>query len=274
MPGEHASSGFADVNGTRLYYETAGEGEPLVLIHAGIADHTMWDAQFDALARHFRVVAYDLRGYGQSPIPDEPFAHYRDLEALMKHLGIARAHLVGASIGGKTAVNLALARPDMVESLVLVGAAVEGRSITSPELTEQWTEVDEAIGKGDFDRAADIEMQIWVAGPKRSVEAVEPAVREKARAMLLQSYKTLAGSEATEQPLEPVAAARLREVRVPTLVVVGDEDVPGILDVADLLAREIPGARKVLMPATAHLPNMEKPEEFTRIALDFLKGLP
>lgn len=109
--GTYSGHGFAPVKGTRLFYEVAGSGEPLVLIHGGQLDSRMWDDQFETFARSFRVLRYDIRGFGGSPIPEAPYSNAEDLAALMDYLGMAQAHLVGLSLGGMVASDFAVARP-------------------------------------------------------------------------------------------------------------------------------------------------------------------
>ena len=126
--GEPASA-FVEVNGARLYYEDSGNGETLVLIHAGIADSRMWEGQLAAFARCYRVIRYDMRGFGRSEMGEGPYAHHRDLHALLDALGVERAHLVGCSMGGRTAIDFTLEYPARVRSLVLVGSAIGGAEI-------------------------------------------------------------------------------------------------------------------------------------------------
>ena len=113
-------TGFTSVNGTEFYYEIAGEGQPLALIHAGICDSRMWDDQFEVFARRYRVIRYDLRGYGKTRPVGGEFSHYEDLRGILRHLGIERAILLGCSMGGETCINAALAYPQMVSGLALV----------------------------------------------------------------------------------------------------------------------------------------------------------
>jgi 3-oxoadipate enol-lactonase len=121
--------GVAEVNGTRLYYEGAGSGHPLVLIHGFGLDTRMWDDQFDVFARHYRVVPYGMRGYGDSAPPaDESYSHTDDLKALLEHLSIDRAHVLGQSRGGAVAIDFALAHPGATSALVLVDPVLAGHS--------------------------------------------------------------------------------------------------------------------------------------------------
>lgn len=267
----NVETGYAEINGARLYYEVAGVGQPLVLLHAGIADSRMWDDQFAVFAQRYKVIRYDHRGFGKSSMPPGPFSLSGDLYSLLSHLGVEKANVLGVSMGGATVVDFALTHPEMVDALIPVGAGLSG--FDAPDtLDEQalFEQVEKASEAGDFDVANEIEVHIWVDGPKRRPEQVAPAVRERVREMNLPGFTREGAYE--EQEITPPAAGRLGEIHAPTLVIYGDQDVSGIHAIAQKLAGEIPGAKLVVMRDTAHVPNMEKPEEFNRIVLDFLAG--
>jgi 3-oxoadipate enol-lactonase len=270
--------GFAEIDGGQLYFEVAGSGEvALVLVHAGIADQRMWDDQFLPFAERYQVIRYDQRGFGESSLPTGPFAFYDDLALLLGQLGVTRAVLVGCSLGGATAIDLALSQPEMVDALVLVGSGLSGQEWPDPTPVELevFSQLEEAEKARDYAAANEVEVHIWVDGPERSPEAVDPAVRARVREMNLQTYLRHAETEEdVRRTLEPPASERLREIRVPTLVLIGDQDVSAIQAIAEKLAATIPGARKVVLPNTAHVPNMEQPEVFNRLVLDFLDSLP
>jgi 3-oxoadipate enol-lactonase len=216
-------SGFAEINGARLYYEISGDGEPLVLVHAGIADGRMWEGQFAAFARRYRAVRYDMRGFGRSAMAEGPFSHHEDLHALLDSLVIERAFLVGCSMGGRTITDFALEHLGQVRALVLVGSAVSGFE-SSGDPPEQWEELVAADDAGDLERVSELEVQIWVDGPVRGPDQVDHAVRDLVREMNLIALKNEASGLGDERLLEPPAADRLAEIRVPTLVIVSDRD--------------------------------------------------
>ena len=252
-----------------MYYESAGTGPPLLFVHAGICDSRMWDEQFAHFARHYRVVRYDMRGYGQTAAVDGPFAHHHDLYGLLKHLGIARTHLLGCSMGGSACLDFALAYPDMVDRLILVGSAPSGYQTNRP-LPAQLATVDAALEKGDFATAAELETQIWVDGIGRTPEQVSSELRDRVRAMNMIALQNEVLDLGQPQPLDPPAAQRLAEVQAPTLLLIGDLDQPRTLDAIEFMAERLPNARKVVMSGTAHLPNLEQPEHFNAIMLDYL----
>lgn len=263
-------TGFAGINGTQFYYEVAGTGYPLVLVHAGIADRRMWDAQVRAFAQHYKVIRYDMRGYGKTAMVAGPFSHHQDLYDLLRFLGIEHAHLLGCSKGGTTIIDFTLEHPEMVSALVLVAATPSGYELRG-DPPKQWDELVAAYKQHNFARASELEVQIWVDGPHRTPDQVDPTIRDRVREMNMIALATEASELGSEQPLEPAAVNRLAELHVPTLVIVGDLDVPKLVTAGELLASKIVGAAKAVIPGTAHLPNLEQPEAFNQIVLDFLR---
>jgi pimeloyl-ACP methyl ester carboxylesterase len=269
---EQPISGFADVNGAQLYYEIAGSGDPLVMVHAGIADRRMWDSQWSVFAERYTVIRHDMRGFGKSASVDGTFSHHEDVYGLLKFLGITGAALIGCSRGGMACIDMTLEHPDCVRALILVGAGVGGFQTTG-EQPKQWEETVSSFEQGDLERTSELEVQIWVDGPRRSPDQVDPQIRSLVREMNLIALRNEKLELGSEQRLEPPALNRLDELRVPMLVIVGDEDRPHVIEAADLLEQRIAGARKVVMHGTAHVPNMEQPEQFNRLVLDFLSSL-
>jgi pimeloyl-ACP methyl ester carboxylesterase len=263
---KNLQTGMAQVEGTNLYYEIAGEGSPLVLAHAGFVDHRMWDEQFAVFAKNYRVLRYDMRGFGQSEMPTGPFSHRHDLHGLLGFLGLERAHLLGCSAGGSMVIDFALEYPEMTRSLVLVSSAISGYQFQG-DMPKPMQDLSAALKDKDLDRAADLAVRIWIDGPRRSPDQVDAHIRARAHEM---SLTALPNAFMKEVPLEPTALERLHEIAVPTLVIVGDMDDESIAKMGDLLATRIPGAQKEIISGAAHLPNMERPEEFNRRVLAFL----
>lgn len=263
-----ATTGYADVHGARLYYEMMGAGHPLVFVHAGIADSRMWDDQLADFAEHYRVIRYDIRGFGKSVMPPGPSSTSRDLYGLLQALGITRAHVVGLSIGGGIAIDFTLQHPEMVSALVLVASGLGGTQ-PSAEMQRAYADVDAALERDGIDAAVEAENRIWVDGPKRTPTQVNPSVRKRVTEMNGALYR-LPEVDAPRERLDPPAVGRLGEIHVPTLVIVGDGDVPDVIETADMLEQGIAGARKVVFPGVAHMVNMERPAEFNRVVLDFL----
>ena len=170
-------------------------------------------------------------------------------------------------MGGGAVLDFALENPGRVGALVLVGAAVGGFEFDE-EAPEEWDELVAADEAGDLERVSELEVRMWVDGPRRGPDVVDPAVRDLVREMNLIALENEALQLGEEAEPEIPAASRLSQIQAPTLVLVGDEDRPRTLAAADLLERELPNARKTVMTGTAHLPNMERPEEFNRLVLD------
>jgi pimeloyl-ACP methyl ester carboxylesterase len=267
-------SGYAEVNGAQLYYEVAGQigSRTLVLLHEGIGDCRMYDDQFEAFAEHYRTIRFDMRGFGRSSIPIAPFSYSEDLYGLLNFFGVGSAHVLGMSMGGAAVVDFTLAHPGMVSSLVLAGSAVSGFRDPGAENDPRWQPFEEAEKAGDLERLADLAVQVWVIGDGRSADQVSAGVRGRIYEMERHNL-SLGADESLAQEPDPPAVGRLGEIAVPTLVIVGANDVPAILKTADLLADSIGSARKVVIPDSAHVPNMEHPQEFNRLVLDFLASV-
>ena len=255
-----------------IYAEVAGEGPALALVHEGICDSRMWDGQWESYAREFRVLRGDLRGFGRTPLEAGRYSNARDvIEALELH-GLERVALVGVSLGGRVVLEVALARPDLARALVLVAPGLPGHD-WSAETVAGWEEEEAALKAGDFDAAVEINLRMWVDGPRRHPDEVDPQVRARVGEMQRRALELQGplGEEAEEELLVPDLAERLGEISVPTLVLVGEEDLPDMHAIAKRLASEIPGARRATIAATAHVPSMERPREFDELVLGFLK---
>lgn len=266
---------FADINGANIYYDLEGEGDPVVFLHAGIADSRMWNNQFAVFAQQYRVLRYDLRGFGQTTVTEPaPFTHHDDLHALMNHLGIERATLIGCSNGGRAAMNTLLAYPDSALALVMVCSSPGGFKFDgeSPAL---WEEAVAAFDSGDLEKTSRLETQLWAVGPQRSPDAVPQAVLDLVYDMNLIALKNeVAENTGEEQSMSPPAVERLAEIQVPVLVIVGEDDSPVTHASGNFMEATLADVKKVLMPNTAHLPSMEHPTDFNRIVLEFLDSLP
>jgi 3-oxoadipate enol-lactonase len=262
-------TGFLSIQGAPLYYEIAGQGETIFLLHAGIADSRMWDAQFATFAQQYQVVRYDLRGFGQSQFPDGPFAHQEDPVALLHALNIEKAHVIGISFGAKVALDFALAYPIMLSSLILIAPSVGG-DVPSDLVQKFWLEEEALLQKGDLSAASWLNVRFWVDGPNRRPEQVDASVRERVYQMQYHAFTVPEPEHVQEVSLQPPAIERLSEVHMPTLVLVGDQDLPEKVNLAQKLATQIVDAQLRIIPNVAHMPTMEQPEVFNRLALDFL----
>jgi 3-oxoadipate enol-lactonase len=253
-----------------LYYEIAGEGRPLVLIHGGLVNSGLWDDQFEVFAQHYRTLRYDVRGFGRSKSPTSYFSNHGDLRDLLDFLGIGRVHVLGLSMGGGIAIDFTLAYPNHVAALLPIAAGLGGYHATSNRALRD--ELNAAYERGDKERAIELSLQMWTDGPQRTPDQVDPSVRDRIRAMTVQTFD-LPDVEQWLQRLEPPAIDRLAEIHAPTLFVVGDQDVEDILKIGDLIIANVRGAQRAVIPSTAHHLNVEQPAEFNRIVLEFLDSL-
>jgi len=230
----------------------------------------MWHPQVEVLqTAGYRVLSPDLRGFGQQLLEPAPFSYVRDVEALLD----GPAAVVGSSLGGRVALELAVLRPQLVERLVLIAPGLPGWA-WSDATRAGWAEEEAAFERGDVEAAAEASLRLWVDGPRRSPETVDPAMRSAVRGMLLRSYELQqhawdAGAK-EEQTLDPPVNERLAEINGPTLVLVGDEDVDDMRAIAAHIADSVNGARLTTISDSAHLPSLEKPAEVNTLLLGFL----
>ena len=198
------TTGFVDINGGKLYYEAAGEGQPLVLIHGGLVNSGLWDDQFEVFAQHQRVVRYDVRGFGKSSPPTQPYSNHADLKTLLDFLSIDKAAVLGLSMGGAIAIDFTLTYPERVAGLIPVAAGLSGYQFDAAPALQ--TEMRAAYDRGDKTRAAEISLQMWTDGPNRTPDQVDPLVRERIRAMTLHTFELPDTDQNYLQPLDPPAA--------------------------------------------------------------------
>ena len=260
-------TGIARFGQSEIYFELAGSGEPtIVLLHGGMLDRRMWDGQFELLARTHRVLRYDASAHGNSTLPPDVYWDFADLRELMNTLEIERAVLVGLSLGGKTAIDLALENPERVEAIVAVSTGLSGYRFTSDFYLEQRDVMIQAWRAGEFDAVVEAFQRCWTDGPNRSPEDVDPEVRENVRIMARNGLE-----HAMEGRLiDPPAIERLNELELPMLLIVGELDMPGIHEIADMIVDANPNAELVEIPEVAHMVNLEAPERFNELLLEYL----
>jgi pimeloyl-ACP methyl ester carboxylesterase len=208
LPAE-LTSGYAPSGAARIYFETAGAGLDLIFVHAGVSDSRMWDPQVEEFTGEYRVTRYDHRGFGKSKMPDEPYALRDDLFNVIRHLGIAKAMLVGCSMGGATAIDFALEHSEMVSALVLVGSGVSGLNDPkqlSAESLKHWTEFLTLVRDGDVERAREMDAKYWIDGPSRDSAHVDSVYRTRARQLHRENF-SIDRFARQEQPLEPRPSA-------------------------------------------------------------------
>ena len=267
-------SGFARTGNADLYYEMAGEGQPVVLIHAGVADSRQWNHEFAGFAEDFQVLRYDLRGHGRSIPAAGEFRHMDDLIALLEQRGFdSPVVLIGCSMSGRMALDFALAHPTRVKALVMLGAGPSGFQADFDEDPRE-AEAEKAFDAGHLDRAAELEAQIWFDGAGRTAEQVDQPMRELALEMNRLAL-THAAAQLGKRLADEVTPAveRLGDLKVPLLVVTGAHDLPYFHAAADHLVEQVPTAQKVVLENAAHLANMDQPEQFQSTVRSFLAEL-
>ena len=256
---------IVEVPGAQLRYDVAGDrASPAILfVHAGVATRAMWDPQFDDLARDHFVIRYDTRGYGESPGEDVEFADRHDLIAVLDALGVNRASYIGGSRGGRIALDAALDQPDRVTGLVTIGSTPGGQDqdgATELELA-MLAQMKEAADAGEVDMLVRIEVAYWDLGPSRDIDDVDPAFLRRAIELNVgAAHWDFAG---LDQPLDPPAVSRLHEIDVPVLVVVGEHDVTESKLGYELLMAGLRNAEGLRFTDSAHLPSVERAEQFT-----------
>lgn len=270
----NTETGFATINSTKIFYTRSNpqNAETIVMVHAGICDHRMWDTQVAHFAENFQIITFDIYGFGQSGAPDSTFALHDDIIALLDQLNIESAWFMACSMGGTITLDVALMHPARVKGLILVASAIAGYKYEG-ERHPLGAKIDEADERGDLEAINEFEIQMWVDGKDRKPDDLDPKMRDLVLDMNLIALKTDDDFWEHEIEVEPSAIERLSEIKMPTLLIYGDLDLPASIERIDILEKEISGAKKVLMLGTAHLPNMERPQEFNQIVNDFLSDL-
>jgi 3-oxoadipate enol-lactonase len=257
-----AERGFLETSGARIRYEVAGSGEAVVLVHAGVANLRMWDAEAEALGDTYRVIRYDTRGYGETETEAVEFSDRADLAALLDHLSEPSAHVVGLSRGGAIALDFALEHPDRVRSLVVAAGGVGGYEPEEQSPAGTWDEAEKMWEAKDWEGLAEWETAFWADGPRQPADRV-PHVRARVHAWILENYRA-EKEEGKPQTLDPPANERLDELRAPLLVLLGTLDEPETNASMRHLAASVPGARLEELEA-AHMLNLEHPERFAAL---------
>jgi 3-oxoadipate enol-lactonase len=262
-------SGFVAVDGARLYYESVGLGDPVVLLHGGNLDSRMWEPQFLELARDHRVVRYDARGFGRSAGSDTPYAAHDDLLALLDTLHLDRVSLVGLSLGGRIAIDFTLAHPERVERLVLVGPGMSGWRFSNGD-TAWVVEARKARDRGDSVGIA----MAWLQSDYMRPAMEQPELRTRLTELTTansSNWMALVRRGDVERGADPPAVGRTAQVRARTLLIIGSRDVPDIFRIVDTLHATIPGAQRLVIDGAGHMVNMEQPDKFIDIVRDFLR---
>jgi 3-oxoadipate enol-lactonase len=249
--------------GDAVFCEVTGHGRPLVLTHDAFLHRESWDAQFESLSSSYRVVRWDRRGYGRSDEPRAPYASDDDLARVVASLTEPPAVLIGCSNGGLLSLQCALNHPELVAALVLVGPIVSGLGFT-----EHFTSRGGRRAGGVLTTAEEIEY--WSSTDPWFIAPANSGARGRLRALLSANPNNLQPKEHLERAFESPALARLGQIAVPTLIIAGEHDIADVHAHCGAIEAAIPGARRLVLPNSGHLPHFEVPSEFNPAVLGFL----
>jgi pimeloyl-ACP methyl ester carboxylesterase len=256
---------FLNVENGKIYYEECGSSpQTVVLVHDGVLDSTVWNDVWPEFCRYFHAIRYDRRGYGHSPAAAEWYLATDDLAALLRHLKVAHATVVGSSHGGEISINFALDHPELVQQLVLVGAVVGGMPY-SKHFLDRGNALGKPLEKGDVQGA--------IAAAVKDKYLIAPghdAAKKRMADLLVASPQDLTHAD-FELPVKP-ALPRLQEIRVPTLLLVGDADIPDVHAHAGAIEAGVPRSRRIVLNNAGHLLYLELPDEFARVVIGFIQA--
>jgi 3-oxoadipate enol-lactonase len=268
---------WIETNGAKLAAEDHGEhsAPPIVLVHSAVVNRRAWDGVVPHLVdAGYRVITYDMRGFGESTTEKVEFKGHEDLLAVMGHFGLGKAAIAGNSMGAHFCLDAVLAAPDRFVAFTWIGGGISGHESEYTAAEDVLFEAEDAAEKaGDWDLAAELDTQIWMDGPGQPATRVDPAIRKAFTAMDRELLEP--GREyGDRKPADTPALGQLASIRVPTLVVVGDLDTSGTRAAAERLAADVPGARLIRIPNAAHIVGMEVPAELAALIAELLAPLP
>ena len=244
------------------------------MIHAGFLDSRMWDDQFQLFAKSVRVIRYDVRGFGRSSKPTEEYSDAEDLFALLKHLNIESTSILGISNGGRIALDFVSVHPSMVNRLILVSPGIRGYKSSGPEEDREWKELDKkmdlqdlAISENRIDDAVNIDLKVWASAQGT------PSKNRILKIATANSHIHKNPPNHLQKSPEPPAFTKLDQIRIPTILIVGDQDVKGMQTMTKRLHELIPGSELRVIRGADHIANMSRPEEFNAIVSSFLEQM-
>jgi 3-oxoadipate enol-lactonase len=266
-------SGFIATKDARIYYESTGKGDPLLLLHAGFQNVDMWDEQVSELSKHYRVIAVDLPGHGQTKNDTIRLVAANFIKTVMDSLGIQKASLMGVSLGASSVTDFLIAYPQRVNKAILVAPGLSGWETRFTVDTSMKVYVDQFFGAleaKDTSAAAEVFTRFWCDGPLRQQAEVKPGVRTYIYNTTLENMKK---NKVRGWPVfkEPLAIDHLDHINSPLLIIEGDKDVPYIGQASRFIQQQVKGAKLTTIPNTGHMLNMEDPAAFNKAVLDFLQ---
>lgn len=272
-PPAHTSN-FVQVADSKIYYETTGNGEPILFLHGGFLDHRMWAQQVKALADSFLVITCDLRGHGNTIDGDSNYFMYDGLQVLLDTLHIPRTNVVGLSMGSVAAMEFALAKPAYVNKLVLTVPGINQWGPLSKEdsLLVRYTDLmwHAADTLRDTTLAAEYFIRAWFDGPHRTAVQTDTVQRKLALNMAVNTMKTH-HLKNWPRMSDSATLPRLHRIEVPVMIILGEKDNHEIRIISDTIRSKIPQTQLTTVPEVAHMPNMEKPDFYTSLLKSFLK---
>jgi pimeloyl-ACP methyl ester carboxylesterase len=266
---------WVDVPGARLAAQDEGAGPPVLLVHSAVVNRRSWNGVVPRLVEAgYRCIRYDMRGFGESTSDAVDFSGHGDILAVLDHFGVGKAAIVGNSMGAHFALDALLEYPERFVASVWVGGGISGfEKDFSPDEDALFEAEDAAEQAGEWDRAAELDAQIWFDGPGQPQTRTDPAARASFVAMdreLLEPGREYGNRQKAAVP----AIERMGQIGVPTLVVVGELDTGGTRAAAERVAADVPGAQLVRVPNAAHIVGMERPDELAAMIVEHLAPLP
>lgn len=262
-------NGYVTIGDSKIYYEQSGQGEPIIFVHADTLDHRQWKRQVDYFSKNYRVIVYDIRGFGQSDIPGKTaYSFSEDLHILMSALKIDNAHLIGLSLGGSIAIDFALTHPEKVRSLILADSGINGDGFSHKFIDDIHTI--ECLAKTGKTKKA---KQTWTNMEIFDFSRNNPDVWKSVLQMVNNTscYRWYGKNQPVK--ISPPAIERLSEIKIPTLIIVGKDDIEDFQKKAQSLNEKIKGSTLVTIPNAGHLSNMDNPDSFNMTVNTFLISL-
>ena len=258
-------------NGSLDCQVSGSKGATMILLHAGVADSRMWDEPAQRLASQFRVVRFDMRGFGSTRLPNGAFSYADDVQRVIEAGRSKAVWLVGASFGGRVAIDVALSCPELVTGLVLIAPAVSGFQPTG-EIVDFGNAEDELLESGQLEAAAELNVRMWVDGPFRTEAQVDGSIRRNVFDMQLAAFEQPEPENADSIQLQPPAIGRLEEIQVPVLIITGALDVPDFVALSEFLEGRIPDVERIVVPDAAHMVSMECPQRVAAWISEFVEA--
>lgn len=262
-------TGYVNIDSRRIYYEEKGRGRALLLIHGLSLDTRMWDDQFEAFSKKYRVIRYDMSGYGRSTVPDSAVSSSDEVAALLKSLSVKKATIIGMSLGGWVAIRFAVDYPQMVDALITLSSNLDGFQFTD-QLRNRLASYPRIAMDSGLAKAKKAWLKDPFMTPVANIESVNARIRQIVAGWSGIQFSNPKIWSFTRTP--PPAIRRLDEIHVPTLAIVGEKDDPNMHAIADTLAQDILGTKKIVIAGCGHLLNLERPDTLNKLIMDFLSA--